>query len=91
MQNLINKHISNGFAEFEGLNITGSIPVKQELINELIAEISQNGIRSTPQSQPNSSSSPKPDIDINDLFRLIKRAEVRIYEGRIILDFEISV
>ncbi len=90
-QNLLNKYISNGFVEFKGLNITGSIPIKQEVINEFITEILQNGIKLTPQSQASSNSSPKPNINVDDLLKLIKRAEVKIDEGKIILGFEIAI
>jgi hypothetical protein len=91
VQNLLNKHISNGFAEFEGLNITGCIPIKQEVINEFITEILQNGIKPPSQSQLGSSSSSKPNINMHDLLKLIKRVEVRVDEGKIILEFEVEV
>ena len=38
MNELLQKYIQNGLADFEGLEITGHIPVTQELINSLIAD-----------------------------------------------------
>ena len=58
MTDLLNKYISNGFADFKGLTITGSIPIKQEVVNELIAELLQKGMNLP--ATPRSGSSPTP-------------------------------
>jgi hypothetical protein len=37
MQDWLRAQIANGFAAFDGASLTGSIPVKESLINEMIA------------------------------------------------------
>ena len=39
MQDLINKHLANGFSGFKGIRIEESLPVTEGTINELIMEI----------------------------------------------------
>jgi len=93
MADLLNKYIANGFADFKGLTITGSIPIKQEVINELIAELLQKGINLSPT--PCSGASPTPrlnlNLNVNDLLKFVKRAEVKADDGKLTLDCEIRV
>ena len=91
MAHLLNKYISNGFADFKGLMITGSIPIKQEVINELIAEVLQKGISPSPTTGSDASSTPRLNLNVNDLLKLVKRAEVKADDGKITLDCEIRV
>lgn len=85
MDELLRRLAANGFAELEGLHINGSIPVRQDLVNEIIAAMLQNSgeartqdaaAATTPGGTPN-------------LLKLVKRAEVRLVEGKMILDVEI--
>ncbi len=50
MSNPLDKHIQNAFADFEGLRISGSIPLRDEVVNELIAQILQNGVPVAPSA-----------------------------------------
>ena len=91
MQDLLSRHLSNGFAEFEGLHVTGSIPIKQELLNAILAEMLQSGLqpRSAPETAPGASSPPK--IEPGKLLERVKRVEVEAEDGKIIFRFEIRV
>lgn len=91
MQDLLSRHLANGFAEFPGLNVAGSIPIKQELLNEIIAEMLRSGLnpRSVLEAVPNAAAPPK--LDPSRLLERIKRAEVEAEEGKIIFHFEIGV
>lgn len=107
MQELLNKYIANGFSDFAGLDIVGVIPIKQEIINQLIAEILQAGVQ--PASPPQPEAQPavpgadvpaapaapaapaQPGIDISDLLKLVKRVEVQAADGRLIVRFQIAV
>lgn len=88
MRELIAKHLASGLQEFQGLHITGSIPVRQEVINEFLAELVQHGIAQQP---PSSDSAETPVFGVNDALRLVKRAEVKATQGRITVEFELRV
>lgn len=83
MISLLQKYAANGFADFAGLSISGQIPVKQELINEVIAEYLVN-------SSSSPSSSTAPPIDPKLLLSLLKKAEVHADAGVLTLHFEIK-
>jgi len=80
MLSLLQKHAEQGFADFRGLHISGTVPVKQELINELIANFLQ--------SPPPGAASPS-GFDVRLLLPLVKNAEVTADSGVLTLRFEI--
>jgi hypothetical protein len=94
MDELIRSFIANGFADFEGLQITGSIPITQELLNEAIAAFLQESQsaapeRATPTSGAAKSPSSMPRIPPALLLKMVRRAEVKATDGTITLEFEI--
>jgi hypothetical protein len=91
VQDLLNKHIANGFSDFEGLNITGIIPVKQEIINEVIAEFLQSGAQPASPPQPDLDTPSSPGLDIKGLLKLVKKVEVKAADGKVIVGFQIAV
>lgn len=84
MIHLLQKYAANGFADFRGLNITGTVPVKQELINEVLAESLKLAASAVPAK-----SSEAPAIDPKVFLGLVKKAQVRAEAGVLILDFEV--
>ena len=50
MKELIDKFLNNGLADFEGLEIAGSIPIKQEVINEAITSFLQEAASERPKN-----------------------------------------
>lgn len=80
----IQKHIDNNFRDFEGLSITGRIPVKDEVINELLSQALQQARQAAAPEVAN-----RPDI--RPLLKLLTKAEVRAVNGAIVLDFQIAV
>jgi hypothetical protein len=94
MDELIRRFIENGFADFEGLHITGTVPVRQEIVNEVIAAVLKGEIP-LPGSSPSSNASggenakPKPKLPLADLVKLVQRAEVQADDGRVIVTFEV--
>ena len=97
MSNPLEKHLQNAFADFDGLRITGSIPLREELLNEIITDVLQNGVPSPPaqpvpaEAAPSPSTSPRPKVDVNALLGRVKAARVRFEAGRAVLDFDIGV
>lgn len=104
LQDLIAKHLANNLAEFEGLHITGTVPVRTDLVNAVIADVLTNGLPgggSTPSATDGpsasaagaSSSGGKLPVDratLETLLRtLVKRAEITAENGAITLHFEV--
>jgi hypothetical protein len=87
MNEILRKHIENGFSEFEGLSITGSIPLRDALLNRMLAEALEKMTRGAPEAS--SSSSGIAEL-APALARLVKKAEVHAKEGAVVLEFEIS-
>lgn len=83
-EDLVQGWAARGFADFPGLAIDGSIPLKQELVNQLIAEFLR--------SPPAAASSPRPGVPEPlrlALLQMIKKLEVRATEGVITLQVEV--
>jgi hypothetical protein len=81
VQDLVHAWVARGFADFPGLAVDGSIPLKQELVNQLIA-----------QALASSAGRPAPDGPLPDLaalLPLLKKVEVAATEGVITLQFQI--
>jgi len=89
MHDLINKHLANGFSDFKGLKIEGSLPVTEETINEFISEMLINTAKSAPNIARASSSDL--GLDIGSFLSLVKRAEIKAEQGKVTLEFEVSV
>jgi hypothetical protein len=97
MEELIRRFIANGFADFEGLQVHGSVPVRQELVNEIIAEVLKGGLPLPGASSgvggvsgdAGTSSAPKLELPLPELLKMVQRAEVKATDGKITLEFEI--
>lgn len=86
MTYLLQKYAANGFADFRGLKISGTVPVKQELINEVIAESLKLAIAPAIDKE-----STVPPVDPKVFLSLVKKAEVRADAGLVTVDFELGV
>jgi hypothetical protein len=97
LQDLIAHHIANGLAEFEGLHIEGTVPVKQELINAVIADVLANGLPAPSSSTGGGpvTDAPRPAAALDPkavqalVQTLVKRAEITAENGAITLHFEV--
>lgn len=87
MQDLLRRYIENGLQDFKGLRISGSIPVKDAVLNEAIAGLLA-GARS---NAPTSPAAGDRSLDLSALRTLVKRAEVRADAGVVTIAFEIAV
>jgi hypothetical protein len=82
----LQKHIDNNFRDFEGLSVSGHIPVKDQVLNELLSD----ALRQAQSSEPKPTD-PADKVDIRPFLKLLKKAEVRAVNGAIVLDFQIGV
>ena len=84
MTSLFGRLMSNGLADLAGLQISGTLPVKQDLLNEMLGEVMQS------MAAPKSAAPKQPGaVDPAQFLKLVKRAYVRADAGILILDFEI--
>ena len=80
LQELVQGWAARGFADFPGLAIDGSIPLKQELLNDLIA---------TALSSAGAPSAGPPADLVAALRPLLKKVEVTAAEGVVTLRFQV--
>lgn len=86
MKSILEKLVANGFADFPGLKINGTLPVRQDLLNEIIAEQVQSwGAPKVIDKQEGGI------IDVAQLLKRIKQLKVRAEGGIVTLDFEVEV
>ena len=92
MDELIRRFIENGFADFEGMHITGTIPVRQEIVNEVIAAVLKGEIPlpgATATGGASGGGEGKPKLPVTALVKMVQRAEVQADDGRIVVTFEV--
>ena len=89
MHRLLHKYIANGFADFSGLAITGKIPLKQELINEVIAEVLGAAQASTPVASQPRAAEPAIPVGLESLLPLLKAVEIQAEPGVVMINFQL--
>jgi hypothetical protein len=85
MTNFFQTLASRGFRDLSGLTISGVVPVKQALINELLADFLSGSLTS---GQPRQDATER-SFDPRELLQLVKKLEVRIESGAITVEFEV--
>jgi hypothetical protein len=85
MRDWIAAQLAAGLPGFAGSKLSGTVAAKQEVINELIAKwLAAN-------SAPSAAPSAAPLVDPRMVRAAIKRASVRAENGKLLIDFEISL
>ncbi len=81
-QDLVQGWAARGFADFPGLAIDGSIPLKQELLNDLIAQ------SLSPTTGRSAAAGPPAEL-LAALRPLLKKVEVTASQGVVTLHFQL--
>ena len=89
MHRLLQKYVANGFADFSGLAISGKIPLKQELINEAIAEVLSTAQASTPVASQPRAAEPTLPVTMESLLPLLKSVEIQAEPGVVMISFQL--
>ena len=97
MDEVIRQLLARDLADLEGLEVRGSVPIRTDLVNQLITaflndetETAEVSATSTGDSGDKSASkASKPSLPLPVLKKMVRRAAVRTEEGKIIFDFEI--
>jgi hypothetical protein len=81
----------NGFAQLQGLSISGSVPLRQEALNEALAQLvrswTEKGASNAELNRKAEGSSGNPDLA--PFLPLVRRLEVRAEAGIVHIDFDI--
>ncbi|MFN2447646.1 MAG: hypothetical protein ABR606_18930 [Vicinamibacterales bacterium] len=85
MPTWLQTQLASGFAAFSGSTISATVPIKQELINELLAEYLAEEATTAP-ADPRWA-----EVPFAQLKTLVRRAAVRAEAGVVTLDLEIRV
>jgi hypothetical protein len=89
MKDWIDKQLAGGLPAFEGLVLTGEVPLRDEVLNQVIAELLRGGggKPAPTATQP----TPTAKFDPQKLLHFVKRLEVKTSEGAIWLRFDVKV
>ncbi len=82
VQEWLKAQIANGFVAFDGASLTGSIPVKESLINEMIAGVLAHA--GEPQA-------PHPAFDLRLVAPFIRSATVQAEPGVVTLHLDLRI
>lgn len=82
MDEWLKEQLAGGFADFAGTTVSGTIPVKEAFINQLIARYLAQARTSTPG---------RPTADVTRLARFVRSASIRAEPGVVTLQFELGV
>jgi hypothetical protein len=80
MKDWFRRQIETGFAGLQGLSIRATVPLKDKVINDALAELLQA------PAAPSTGS-----LDLRSLLGLVKRIQVRSTEGAVVVDVEVGV
>ena len=69
----LQKHIDNNFSDFEGLSISGQVPVKDQVLNELLADALRQA-----QKPANALVTPTDKPDIRPFLKLVKKRKCEL-------------
>jgi hypothetical protein len=76
------QQIASGFAAFRGAQVSGSVPISDRLLNELIQQWLATAAAGRVEAGPR---------DVEALARLVRRVSVAASEGVLTVEFEVGV
>lgn len=86
MKELLEKILAGGAKELAGLELEGVIPIRQEFLNEALAEGLKQGVtKEIPSGKPPEAA------QINALLAHVKKAQVTAEDGKLTIAFQIKV
>lgn len=88
MDELLRRLAENNFEDIQGLEVTGSLPVRQDIVNDILGDVvSKMKADKEPAPAPPPSTAPKSSGP--NWWKLVDQLEVRMTEGKLILDFKL--
>ncbi len=87
MQRWLQEQIDNEFVAFTGASLSGSIPIKEELLNELLTELLRDLGSASTSDAPRSEGG----IDLRRLARFVTQVGVHATEGVVTVTFAVKI
>ena len=83
MNDWLKRQLADGLPAFAGSSVTGTLVLKQEVVNELLAELLVNAAGSSAVRVPSG--------DLSVLGPFVKSVSVRAETGVVMVDFRVGV
>ena len=80
------QQIATGFAAFSGARVSGSVPISDTLLTELIQDWLARAAAGGEAPRPGGGA-----VDVSAVARLVRHAAVRASDGIVTVDFEVGV
>ncbi len=87
---VLHKYLSNGLADFPGLCISGTVPIKQDLINDVIGEWLESRRFTNKPKHSGTIGTAQPGLAPDSLLALLRMARIEAGPGVITVEFEIG-
>ncbi len=84
-------YLSRGLVDFRGLELIGTLPMTDDVLNELIRQLLQQVMSGSGPAAIQEPAREGPRLPLAELVKLIKRAEIEAHEGRLVLHVELRV
>lgn len=89
MINIINKHLANKLSGFKGLEISGEIPISDELLNDFVQALISD--LKKPSSSSSKGNSSQANLNISDLIGHVKSLKIQSLSGKVNVEFKVMV
>lgn len=91
--NPFEKYLANNLADFAGLRVSGTIPVKQEILNDLLQTVLTDMANPKPATSAAATTPapPSSSIDPRSLVKFVKKAEIQAEAGRLVLYVDLAI
>jgi hypothetical protein len=88
MDEFLRRISANGFAEIEGLQVTGTLPVRQDIVNDIITGLVRDAqaVEPVKAAAPQASGASQPDVN---WWKLVTKLQVLLKDGKLVVDFEL--
>jgi hypothetical protein len=92
MDELLRRISANGFAEIEGLQVSGTLPVRQDIVNEIITSLvrdAQTDPAPKPAAAPTAPAAGTSSLPEVNWWKLVNKLQVVLRDGKLVIDFEL--
>lgn len=88
MDELLRRISANGFTEIEGLQVTGTLPVRQDIVNEIITSLVRDA-QTDPAPAPPAAAPASSNLPEVNWWKLVNKLQVVLRDGKLVIDFEL--
>lgn len=96
MDELLRRLAENNFADLEGLEVHGTIPVRQDIVNDILNTVVSDLKKEAKEDKKKDTEEDKKEEPANSAankspnwWKLVNKLQVRMVDGKLILDVEL--